>query len=152
MSSLPFIMLVKLYELCSLSSSLCMHTRMYNSKIERSASRFTFSEQTHTKNTLKLRASQQNIPCKLSILGCLCMEERAFRKLSIDGNPDSTSIYDTALKLKELLINYRCYEERTNKLLKTYRNLRMLLIVASASMRELRQPLNFLSLKMLCSV
>ena len=40
--SLPFIMLVKLYELCSLSSSLCMHTRMYNSKIERSASKFSF--------------------------------------------------------------------------------------------------------------
>jgi hypothetical protein len=39
--SLPFIMLVKLYELCSLSSSLCMHTRMYNSKIERSASKFS---------------------------------------------------------------------------------------------------------------
>jgi len=57
------------------------------------------------KHTLKLRASQQNIPCKLSILGCLCMEERAFRKLSIDGNPDSTSIYDTALKLKELLVH-----------------------------------------------
>jgi len=39
--SLPFIMLVKLYELCSLSSSLCMHTRMYNSKIERSVSMFS---------------------------------------------------------------------------------------------------------------
>jgi hypothetical protein len=39
--SLPFIMLVKLYELCSLSSSLCMHTRMYSSKIERSASMFS---------------------------------------------------------------------------------------------------------------
>jgi hypothetical protein len=38
---LPFIMLVKLYEVCSLSSSLCMHTRMYSSKIERSASKFS---------------------------------------------------------------------------------------------------------------
>jgi hypothetical protein len=91
------------------------------------------------------------------------MEERAFRKLSTDRNPDSMSIYDTALKLKKkiacpysaehiLMFNYRCYEERTNKLLETYRNLWMLLVVASASMRELRQPLNFLSLKMLCSV
>jgi hypothetical protein len=33
------------------------------------------------------------------------MEERAFRKLSIDRNPDSMSIYDTALKLKELLVH-----------------------------------------------
>jgi hypothetical protein len=45
-------------------------------------------------------ASEQNIPCRLSILGCLCMEESAFTKLSIDRNPDSMSMYDTALKLK----------------------------------------------------
>ena len=56
-------------------------------------------------HTIKLKASQQNIPCRLSILGCLCMEERAFRKLSIGRNPDSMSIYDTALKLKDLLVN-----------------------------------------------
>jgi len=58
------------------------------------------------------------------------MEEHAFKKLSIDRNPDFMSMYDTALK----------------------RNLRMLLVVASASMRELRIPLNFLSLKMFCRV
>jgi hypothetical protein len=33
------------------------------------------------------------------------MEEKAFTKLSIGRNPDSMSIYDTTLKLKELLVN-----------------------------------------------
>jgi hypothetical protein len=33
------------------------------------------------------------------------MDERAFRKHSIGRNPASMSIYDTALKLKELLVN-----------------------------------------------
>jgi hypothetical protein len=69
---------------------------------QRKSTSFAFSEQTHYKT---IRARQQNIPCRLSILGCLCMEERAFRKLSIGRNPDSMSIYDTALKLKELLVN-----------------------------------------------
>ena len=58
-------------------------------------------------------------------MGCLCMEEHAFTKLSIDRYPDSMSMYDTALKLKncffhiELGIKLIIIDIWTNKLLKS---------------------------------